>query len=402
MSSYTDTELEALLRDLESDLVERKESFKGDAPTKAREAICAFANDLPDHRRPGVVFVGARDDGSPSGLPVTDELLRQLGDIKTDGNIVPPPSLNVEKRRLAGAEMAVITVQPSDTPPVRCRGRVWVRPGPRRSIATAQDERILNEKRRSHDRPFDVQPVRDASLGDLDLTRFESEYLPSAVAPDILEANDRTREQRLAAAKMVTSADDPVPTVLGLLVLGKTTRSFLEGAYVQFLRVEGTDLSGSVVDELAVGGTVADVIRRLEDKLTAHNRTRVDFTSGAVEQRAEQYPTVALQQICRNAILHRTYESTNSPVRVTWFDDRIEVVSPGGPFGVVTAENFGTPGIADYRNPNLAEAMRVLGYAQRFGSGIVLAQRAMAVNGSPPVEFQVDPGFVMAILRSAR
>jgi ATP-dependent DNA helicase RecG len=402
MSSYTDAELESLLRDLESDWAERKESFKGNAPSEAREAVCAFANDLPDHRRPGVVFIGAKDNGEPSGLAITDELLRNLAAIKTDGNILPPPSLTVEKRVLAGTPMAVITVQPADAPPVRFKGRIWIRIGPRRGTATAQDERILNERRRSHDRPFDVQPVHGASLGDLDLARFESEYLPSAVAPDILEANDRTREQRLAAAKMVASADDPVPTVLGVLVVGKTTRTFLEGAYVQFLRIEGADLSGAVVDELAVDGTVADVIRRLEEKIDAHNRTRVDFTTAAVEQRTEQYPTVALQQICRNAILHRTYESTNSPVRVTWFDDRIEVVSPGGPFGVVTAENFGTPGIADYRNPNLAEAMKVLGYAQRFGSGIVLAQRAMSANGNPPVEFQVDPGYVMAVLRSAR
>ena len=66
MAAYSLQELEAMLCDLESDVAERKESFKGDAPTKMREAICAFANDLPDHRRPGVIFIGARDDGSPA------------------------------------------------------------------------------------------------------------------------------------------------------------------------------------------------------------------------------------------------------------------------------------------------------------------------------------------------
>ena len=45
-----------MLADLESDLVERKESLQGDAPNRIREAVCAFANDLPDHRRPGVIF----------------------------------------------------------------------------------------------------------------------------------------------------------------------------------------------------------------------------------------------------------------------------------------------------------------------------------------------------------
>lgn len=57
----TDQELEVLLKDVESDVVERKESLGGDARDTVRQAICAFANDLPDHRKPGVVLVGARD-----------------------------------------------------------------------------------------------------------------------------------------------------------------------------------------------------------------------------------------------------------------------------------------------------------------------------------------------------
>lgn len=71
MLNYTDTELEALLADLESDRVERKESFKGDAPQKVRETVCAFANDLPNYQRAGIVFIGATDQGAPAGLFIT-------------------------------------------------------------------------------------------------------------------------------------------------------------------------------------------------------------------------------------------------------------------------------------------------------------------------------------------
>jgi ATP-dependent DNA helicase RecG len=305
----------------------------------------------------------------------------------------------VAKHTLCGADMAVITVWPADSPPVRCRGRVYIRIGPRRGIASVQDERILNEKRRHRDRPFDVQPVQSAALDDLDRVRFESEYLPAAVAPDILEANDRSGEQRLAATKMIASADQPIPTVLGLLVIGKTTRSFLSGAYVQFLRIEGVELDQPIVDEELIDGTVADVVRQLEEKLIAHNRTQVSFISETLEQRVPLYPLVALQQLTRNAILHRTYEGTNAPVRVYWYDDRIEILSPGGPFGEVTPENFGTPGLTDYRNPNLAEAMRALGYVQKFGGGIVAARGALERNGNPPPEFRVDQSYVLAIVR---
>jgi ATP-dependent DNA helicase RecG len=253
---YTDQELGDLLADLESDLSERKESFGGDAPNKVREAVCALANDLPDHRRAGVVFIGARDDGSPSNLAITDQLLLQVADIKTDGNIVPPPTLTVSKRHLNGADMAVITVEPADSPPVRYKGRIWIRIGPGRAVATAQDERILNEKRRHGDRPFDLRPVSSASLADLDKRLFEDTYLGLAFAPDVLALNDRTYEQRLAATKMIVTSDDPTPTVLGLLVLGINTLNFIPSAYIQFLRIAGIEPGDPIVDEQVVSGTV--------------------------------------------------------------------------------------------------------------------------------------------------
>ena len=400
MLNYNDHELEQFLADLESDLTERKETFGGSAPTTVREAVCAFANDLPDHRQAGVVFIGARDDGSPSGLPITDDLLLQLADIKTDGNLLPPPTLTVAKRILRGVEMAVISVQPSDSPPMRYRGRVWIRIGPRRGIASAQDERILNEKRRYGDQPFDTRPVPTARLEDLDRRFFETIYLPSAFAPDILAANDRSYEQRLATTKMILAANDPIPTVLGLLVLGIRTRDFLPGAYIQFLRFAGRELSDPVMDEQVIDGSLNDVLRLIDEKLVAHNRTAVDFTSGPTEMRQQPYPLAALQQLVRNAVMHRTYEATNAPVRVYWFDDRIEISNPGGPYGAVTPELFGQPGVTDYRNPNLAEALRVLGFVQRYGVGIPTARRELARNGNSPVEFNIQPTYLGVIVRA--
>ena len=389
-NGYTDRELESLLADLESDLVERKESLKGDSPRRIPEVVCALANDLPDHRRPGVVFLGVTDAGSPSGLTISDDLLLQLADIKADGNIVPPPSMTVEKRILFGVAIAVVTVRPSDAPPVRYRGRTWVRVGPRRGVATAQDERILSEKRRHRDRHFDARALPDADLDDLRVGLFQDEYLPAAVDPETLAADDRTTEERLATAKMIVSAGDPVPTVAGILALGRHPQDYLPGAYAQFLRVAGTEWGDDVLDETRCVGPITNQIRRLDDKLVAHNRTSVDFKSGTRETRRSSYPLLALQQLVRNAIMHRNYEGTNAPVHVYWFDDRVEIANPGGPFGDVNPDNFGQPGVVDYRNPTVAEAMRVFGLVQRYGFGIPAARQALRTNGQAPPEFRVD------------
>ncbi len=404
MTPLTDGQLTALLDDLESDRAERKETWKGNAPDKGRQAICAFANDLPNHQQPGVLFVGAKDDGSPTGgaFSVTDDLLLTLADIKTDGKIVPPPTMTVAKRTLKGQDMAVVTVWPADSPPVRFDGRIWIRTGPRRDQATVQDERILNEKRRHRDRSFDTHPITASDLSELNRSYFENEYLPQAIARDVLQANGRSYEERLASLGMIASVDNPIPTVVGMLTLGKSPRSFVPCAYVQFLRIRGTQWGDPVVDEQEIDGTLDMVLRRLDDKLKATLAVSVDFTSGGTtETRTSPYPLSALQQITRNAVMHRTYEGTNAPVRVYWFDDRIEVTNPGGPFGAVTTENFGKPGISDYRNPSLAAVLKTLGFVQRFGFGIAEARRAMLANGNPPPDFQAEQTTVLVTLRSA-
>jgi ATP-dependent DNA helicase RecG len=399
MSHYSDAELETLLGDTESDQVERKKTWAGSASTKGREAVCAFANDLPNHGRPGVLFVGANNDGTPSQEVIDDQLLQTLSDIKTDGKIVPPPTLTVEKRKLKGAEMAVLTVWPADSPPVRFEGRIWIRVGPRRGLATAQDERILNEKRRFRDQPFDARPCVGAEWKDLDLAWYRETYLPMAVAPDVLEANQRSLEEQLASTRMILTPAEPTPTHLGVLTLCNHPRDFLPCAYVQFLKLAGPSLADDPLDAEDFEGRLVDVIRQVEEKLDSHNRTEVDFKSSSSERRTQLYPLVAIQQLFRNAVMHRTYEHTNGPIRITWYADRLEIFSPGGPVGIVTADTFGLPGFTDYRNPNLAGFLRETGFAQRFGAGIATARRECERNGNPLPEFMVTDMAIGVTLR---
>lgn len=143
---------------------------------------------------------------------------------------------------------------------------------------------------------------------------------------------------------------------------------------------------------------VRQAICAFANDLPGHGQAGVVF----IGARDKDGTLVGLQQLVRNAVMHRTYEETNAPIRLTWFNDRIEILSPGGPYGIVNRKNFGQPGVTDYRNPHLAEAMKVLGYVQRFGVGIPTARRLLAENGNPPLQFDVDANFVMATVRKAR
>ena len=137
----TTDELGALIEDLESDRVERTVSKAN--TDKFGQAICAFANDFPSHGRPGYLIIGVTDEGRVSGLAVTDRLLTTLSAMASNVNLEPLPALTVQKYELSEGEVAVVEVTPSDLPPVRYKGRVWIRIGPSRRSASQQEERIL-------------------------------------------------------------------------------------------------------------------------------------------------------------------------------------------------------------------------------------------------------------------
>lgn len=387
-------ELEKIISRGESDCVEFTEST-GDLD-KFRQAICAFSNDLPNHRKPGFIFIGIKDDGSPADLSIDDELLQKLSGLRDDGKILPFPTMEVGKKILNAGEVAVVQVSPSDNPPVKVAGRCWIRVGPRCAQASAEEERRLTEKRRWGNVPYDMQGVIGASMkGDLNRRRFENEYLPAAVSPEVLEENNRSIEDQFQALRLTTQ--DGTPTVTAILIVGKDPCYWFPGAYIQFVRHAGNAITDPIADHQEIRGTLPQQLRELDQVLKANIRTALDV-SGETHIEKPDYPREALREIMRNAVIHRNYQGSNSPVRITWFDDGIEIISPGSTFGEVTRDNFGA-GITDYRNPTIAEAMKNLGFMQRFGIGIATARKALKKNGNPPLEFDVQDTFIVTTIK---
>ena len=130
----------AILSDTESYHIERTASTNN--ADKFCQAICAFSNDLPGSRENGYLILGVLDNGKLSGLKVDDKLLLQISSIRTDGNILPQPVMTVDKFNFENGDVLVAEVQPSGFPPVRYKGRVWIRVGPRKSIASEAEEKI--------------------------------------------------------------------------------------------------------------------------------------------------------------------------------------------------------------------------------------------------------------------
>jgi ATP-dependent DNA helicase RecG len=230
----------------------------------------------------------------------------------------------------------------------------------------------------------------------LDVAGFEREYLPAAIAPDVLAANERSTEQRLTALRFLDL--DGKPTTAAILVLGITPQDVFPGAYVQALQIAGKTLTDPINDQRTITGNLADQVRELDLLIRTWNRTRADL-SGSTRRDVPDYPEVALRQLIRNALMHRTYEATNTPVRINWYDDRVEILSPGGPFGIVPPMNFGDPNVTDYRNPTIADAMKTLGMVERFGFGIAAARDSCAANGNPPPTFDARPTHILATIR---
>jgi ATP-dependent DNA helicase RecG len=249
----------------------------------------------------------------------------------------------------------LVTVPAAISPPVSFDGRVFVRVGPSTQVATPDEERVLRERRQAADLPFDQQPVPGSSMAELDLELFASTYLPAAVSPEVIRENQRTVEDQLASLRLLTP-DASDPTVLGHLLIGLDPTAWIPGAYMQFVRYEGVEVDSAVQDHEELRGNLIGTLDALNRLLPANIRTAITDAGDLRQRDAPDYPLPALRELVLNALMHRCYDVTNAPTRINWFADRVEITSPGGPFGSVTAQNFDRRN--DYRNPALAAALK--------------------------------------------
>lgn len=379
----TKNEIRSLLNDIENERVER--TISTDNTTKISEAICSFANDIRDTKKPGYFIVGANDDGTLDGMKFSDRDLREYAGLRNTGNILPPPAMMVYKEVFEDGEVAIIEVQPSEDTPVRYKGTIWIRIGARKAEANTEEERILTEKGQAHSSSFDGRPCREATIDDLDIELFKTEYLPKAVSAKALSKDHRTIIQQMASLRLFDTRYN-CPTYAGILLLAHNPQYFIPGAYIQYVKFAGTTRATKVIKENKFTGNLVSMLKELEYfiKYSIENK-RPEFVSVLREEPRINYPWEAIRELAMNAVMHRAYNGNNSPIKFYEYSNRIEIDNPGNLYGKVNIENF--PNETDYRNPNIAEIMANLGYVNRFGSGVNTVSSLLEENQSSPAKF---------------
>jgi ATP-dependent DNA helicase RecG len=121
-----------------------------------------------------------------------------------------------------------------------------------------------------------------------------------------------------------------------------------------------------------------------------------EVIQGADRKMVEKIPEAAFREAIANALIHRVWD-INSHIRVSMFDDRIEVVSPGGLPAGITAEEYLSGKLSILRNRNLANVFYRLGLVEIFGTGITRIKQLYAESLIKP-EFEVSENAIKIVL----
>jgi len=396
-TSLNKEKLCALLKDMESELIERTTSISD--TDKFGQVICAFSNDLPNHKQNGYLLIGINDDGSFSGLKANDKILQRLGGIRSEGNILPQPIMSVKSFSYDAGDIVVIEVTPSPFPPVRYKGKTWIRTGPRKSVAGEMEERILIERRSANVTMFDSRPCVDSTIDDIDTDTFLLNYLPLAIDHDVLASDKRMIREKLAAMRFYNMKFDN-PTNAAILVFGKNPVHFIYGCYIQYVRFKGDTVAGDILNEKKFTGNLFQILKEIELFIDVGIIQKQSVPESTLKEKTVfNYPQWAIRELLMNAIMHRDYES-NAPIKFYHFDQHIEISNAGGLFGKANPENF--PDENDYRNPIIAEAMKVMGYVNRFNRGIARVKQLFKENDNPEAVFKFSDISSFSVMAKCR
>ncbi|MGI5917242.1 MAG: ATP-binding protein [Anaerolineae bacterium] len=250
------------------------------------------------------------------------------------------------------------------------------------------------------------------------LTVFEDDVVPGASESDldraIIEEYQENRIKRGPRGESFTRAEllrdagavDPNgrPTIAGLLLFGSHPHHFFPQVGVVVIRFKGTSIREAAASgerysrRVEIVGPAARIVERTWEVLfeEIHQQSYLD---GLERRERYAYPLEAVREAVVNAICHRDYTITGQRIEIRLFDDRMEIISPGGLPGHITLENILDEHYS--RNPRLVRGLYYWGYIEELGQGVDIIYDAMRREHHPPPEFRDTGRSVSVTLRSA-
>ncbi len=380
--------------------------------------LSAFANDL-QNLGGGYVVCGAREEKDQHGFPRLVRTGLSASRFKEVENTVlarcrdrvsPPLAPLVEELESDDpARRILVFVQPATGTAHTFRrnnegAKHFVRVG--RSTIEARNGLLKDLLvRKGALEPWDRRRCNAATVNDIDLLTLREALqrmgvftLDRGVEPYLVEG------VQLSPFVPSLCVAEPLSGVLrprnyAVLLFAREPQRFISGAFSIFSAYPGIDRTDAVARRFEIPGTLLDQARRLQELLDAEAVTLFDKTNLKAPN-AEKYPRRALQEAMVNALAHRDYELVD-PTRVTSYQDRIELISPGPlPIGV-TLDGLRSGVVTPrWRNQALAWFLSRLQLAQAEGQGIQTIRSTMKSTGCPPPVFDATEVSVTCVLKA--
>lgn len=243
-------------------------------------------------------------------------------------------------------------------------------------------------RRHLHD---DVRTVERADFSFFDRDRLARYILDKRAKKPMFSRLDEAQTYEL-----LNISHQGIPTLAAVLNFCLYPQGFfpqlaVTGIVVPGLEIGDIDQSNArFLDNKRMEGTIADM---LDEALAFCVRnmkvqTTIDPDTGKREDRPE-YPINAIREALLNALIHRDYSihTEGTPVQLVFFQDRLEIHSPGCLYGRMTVDQLGVAR-PDLRNPTLATMTESLTKAENRYSGIPTMRRELREAGNPAPLFE--------------